>query len=103
MFAILSSQLAFSAASTLAKKSFEFGITSSLRGLCVSAPSGRDALAVLHFQGTSRTASICATPHLVAGYLEVVVGPQPLFDQRSWWVLQVTDRCQQPLPADRTV
>lgn len=35
MFAILSSQLAFSAASTLAKKSFEFGITSSLRGLCV--------------------------------------------------------------------
>ncbi|KAI7841085.1 hypothetical protein COHA_005312 [Chlorella ohadii] len=33
MFAILSSQLAFSAASTLAKKSFEFGITSSLRGL----------------------------------------------------------------------
>lgn len=33
MLAILSSQVAFTAATTLAKKSFEFGITTSLRGL----------------------------------------------------------------------
>lgn len=33
MLAILSSQLAFNAASTLAKKSFEFGIVQSLKGV----------------------------------------------------------------------